>query len=121
MLGASAPDRHRLPALPGEARAGLGHAIVPTCRATLVTRSLLRPPRPAASPRPMRAPPPRPMHRTLPLSVAARPHPAIRDAGTKNNDIDRIQAWSGHRRDWRGQACGEVVRELWNGAQALSR
>src|SRR5215207_3384904 len=47
---------------------------------------------------------------------------AMRDAGTKNNDIDRIQAWSGQSaRLAMAKPAGEVVRELWSGAQALLR
>jgi nitronate monooxygenase len=47
---------------------------------------------------------------------------AMRDAGTKNNDIDRLQAWSGQSaRLALAKPAGEVVRELWSGAQALLR
>jgi nitronate monooxygenase len=45
---------------------------------------------------------------------------AMRDAGTKANDIDRIQAWAGQSaRLAMAKPAGEVVRELWSGAQAL--
>jgi nitronate monooxygenase len=47
---------------------------------------------------------------------------AMRDAGTKNNDIDRIQAWSGQSaRLAPAKPAGDVVRELWSGAQSLLR
>ncbi|MBI2738233.1 MAG: nitronate monooxygenase [Rhodospirillales bacterium] len=47
---------------------------------------------------------------------------AMRDAGTKANDIDRIQAWSGQSaRLAQAKPAGDVVRELWSGAQALLR
>jgi nitronate monooxygenase len=47
---------------------------------------------------------------------------AMRDAGSKNNDIDRIQAWSGQSaRLAMAKPAAEVVRELWSGAQALLR
>ncbi|HZX87751.1 MAG TPA: nitronate monooxygenase, partial [Reyranella sp.] len=47
---------------------------------------------------------------------------AMRDAGTRNNDIDRIQAWSGQSaRLALARPAGDVVRELWSGAQALLR
>jgi nitronate monooxygenase len=47
---------------------------------------------------------------------------AMRDAGTRNNDIDRIQAWSGQSaRLALAKPAGDVVRELWSGAQALLR
>jgi nitronate monooxygenase len=45
---------------------------------------------------------------------------AMRDAGTKANDIDRIQAWSGQSaRLAQAKPAGDVVRELWSGTQAL--
>ena len=47
---------------------------------------------------------------------------AMRDAGTNTDDIDRIQAWSGQSaRLAMAKPAGEVVRELWSGAQALLR
>lgn len=47
---------------------------------------------------------------------------AMRDAGTKANDIDRMQAWSGQSaRLAMAKPAGDVVRELWSGAQALMR
>jgi nitronate monooxygenase len=47
---------------------------------------------------------------------------AMRDAGTKANDIDRMQAWSGQSaRLAQAKPADEVVRELWSGAQALLR
>jgi nitronate monooxygenase len=47
---------------------------------------------------------------------------AMRDAGTKADDIDRIQAWSGQSgRLARAKPAGDVMRELWSGAQALLR
>ncbi|MSO77843.1 MAG: nitronate monooxygenase [Alphaproteobacteria bacterium] len=45
---------------------------------------------------------------------------AMRDAGTKNNDIDRMQAWAGQSAAMARQgAAGDIARELWEGAQAL--
>jgi nitronate monooxygenase len=47
---------------------------------------------------------------------------AMRDVGTKNNDIDRLQAWAGQSaRLAMARPAGDVVRELWSGAQALLR
>ena len=47
---------------------------------------------------------------------------AMRDAGTKANDIDRMQAWSGQSaRLAQAKPAGDVVRELWSGARALLR
>ena len=47
---------------------------------------------------------------------------AMRDAGTKDNDIDRIQAWAGQSaRLAMAKPAADVVRELWSGAQALLR
>jgi nitronate monooxygenase len=45
---------------------------------------------------------------------------AMREAGSKNNDIDRIQAWAGQSSALaRAQPAGELVVSLWQGAQAL--
>jgi nitronate monooxygenase len=47
---------------------------------------------------------------------------AMRDAATKTNDIERMQAWSGQSaRLAMAKPAGDVVRELWSGAQALLR
>ena len=47
---------------------------------------------------------------------------AMRDAATKNNDIDRLQAWSGQSaRLAMAKPAGDVVSELWSGTQALLR
>jgi len=64
-----------------------------------------------------------------PEAPAAAPYPvqrgltqAMRDAGTKTNDIDRIQAWSGQSGGLAmARPAGEIVRELWSGAQAFLR
>jgi nitronate monooxygenase len=45
---------------------------------------------------------------------------AMRDAATKNDDIDRFQAWAGQSaRLAQARPAGDIVRELWSGAQAL--
>ena len=45
---------------------------------------------------------------------------AMRGVGTKENDIDRIQAWAGQSaRLAPAKPAGEVVVDLWDGAQAL--
>ena len=45
---------------------------------------------------------------------------AMRDAAVKNNNIDRTQAWAGQSaRLAQPRAAGEVVRDLWEGTQAL--
>ncbi len=45
---------------------------------------------------------------------------AMRDAAVKTNDIDRMQAWAGQSSALaRAMSAGELVRELWTGAQAL--
>jgi nitronate monooxygenase len=45
---------------------------------------------------------------------------AMRDAAVKDNDIDRMQAWAGQSAAMaHSEAAGEVVRRLWQGAQAL--
>jgi nitronate monooxygenase len=45
---------------------------------------------------------------------------AMRDAGTKANDVDRMQVWAGQSSALaRAQPAGEVVASLWEGAQKL--
>lgn len=45
---------------------------------------------------------------------------ALRDAGTKANDVDRMQPWAGQSSALaRAQPAGEVVGSLWKGAQKL--
>ncbi|MEI9924178.1 MAG: nitronate monooxygenase [Bradyrhizobium sp.] len=45
---------------------------------------------------------------------------AMRDEAVKTNDIDRMQAWAGQSgRLARAQPAGEVVSQLWEGAQEL--
>jgi len=45
---------------------------------------------------------------------------AMRNAGAANNDIDRIQAWSGQSGGLaQAKPAGDLTRELWEGAQAL--
>ena len=64
-----------------------------------------------------------------PTAPAPAPYPiqrgltqAMRDAATKDNDIERIQAWAGQSaRMAKPDAAGEVVRTLWDDAQALLR
>ena len=47
---------------------------------------------------------------------------AMREAAIKDNDIDRMQAWAGQSAALaRAEAAGEIVRRLWQGAQALLR
>jgi nitronate monooxygenase len=47
---------------------------------------------------------------------------AMRDTGVKENDVDRIQAWAGQSAAMaQPEAAGEVVRRLWQSAQALLR
>ncbi|MBM3648080.1 MAG: nitronate monooxygenase [Alphaproteobacteria bacterium] len=47
---------------------------------------------------------------------------AMRDAATKIDDVDRMQAWAGQSaRLAMAQPAGDVVRELWSGVQALLR
>jgi nitronate monooxygenase len=47
---------------------------------------------------------------------------AMRDIGAKENDIDRIQAWVGQSAGLaRPDSAGDVVRRLWDDAQALLR
>ncbi len=47
---------------------------------------------------------------------------AMRDAAAKENDIERIQAWAGQSASLaRTDPAGEVVRSLWEEAQALLR
>jgi nitronate monooxygenase len=46
----------------------------------------------------------------------------MRDAAVKENDIERTQAWAGQSAGLaRTDYAGEVVRWLWEGAQALLR
>jgi len=45
---------------------------------------------------------------------------AMRDAATKGNDIDRMQAWAGQSSALAlPRSAGEVARELWDGARIL--
>jgi nitronate monooxygenase len=47
---------------------------------------------------------------------------AMRDAASKSNDIDRMQAWSGQSgRLARAMPAGMIVDELWSGTKALLR
>lgn len=47
---------------------------------------------------------------------------AMRDAAIKENDIERIQAWAGQSaRMAKTDAAGDVIRNLWDDAQALLR
>lgn len=47
---------------------------------------------------------------------------AMRDAAVKENDIERIQAWSGQSASMaKPELAGEVVRRLWDDAHALLR
>jgi nitronate monooxygenase len=47
---------------------------------------------------------------------------AMRDAASKSNDIDRMQAWAGQSsRLARAIPAGEIVDELWTGAKAILR
>jgi nitronate monooxygenase len=44
----------------------------------------------------------------------------MRDAAIKNNDVERLQAWTGQSaRLAPARAASDVMRELWDGAQAL--
>jgi nitronate monooxygenase len=66
---------------------------------------------------------------TAPTAPPPAPYPvqrgltqAMRDAAVKENDIERIQAWAGQSAGLaRTDYAGEVVRRLWEGAQALLR
>jgi len=45
---------------------------------------------------------------------------AMRDGAVKNDDIDRMQAWAGQSgRLAQARPVAEVVRDLWEGAQAI--
>ena len=45
---------------------------------------------------------------------------ALRDAGVKNNDIDRMQAWAGQSAAMaRAVPAADLVAQLWDGARAL--
>jgi len=64
-----------------------------------------------------------------PSSPSPAPYPvqraltqAMRDTGTRTNDIDRIQAWAGQSaRLAVAKPAGEIVTALWNGAVAMLR
>jgi nitronate monooxygenase len=66
---------------------------------------------------------------TSAMAPAPAPYPiqrgltkAMREAAVKNNDIDRMQAWAGQSAALsRPRQASEVVRELWEGAQAILR
>jgi nitronate monooxygenase len=64
---------------------------------------------------------------TAPTAPPPVPYPvqrgltqAMRDAAVKRNDIERIQAWAGQSAGiTRTEPAGEVVRRLWEEAEAL--
>ncbi len=64
---------------------------------------------------------------TAPTAPALAPYPvqrgltaAMRDAAAKANDIARIQAWAGQSASLaKAEPAGEIVRRLWEDAQAL--
>jgi nitronate monooxygenase len=64
---------------------------------------------------------------TAPTAPPPVPYPvqrgltqAMRDAAVKGNDIERIQAWAGQSAGMaRTDPAGEVVRRLWEEAEAL--
>lgn len=64
-----------------------------------------------------------------PASPAPAPYPvqraltqAMRDTGTRTNDLDRIQAWAGQSaRLAMAKPAAEIVTDLWDGAVALLR
>jgi nitronate monooxygenase len=64
---------------------------------------------------------------TAPDAPSPAPYPVqraltqtMREAALKANDIDRMQAWAGQSAALApAQPAGEVVRSLWDGAQAL--
>ena len=64
-----------------------------------------------------------------PAAPATAPYPvqraltqAMRDAALKENDINRIQAWAGQSAGMaRADPPGDVVRRLWEDAEALLR
>jgi len=44
----------------------------------------------------------------------------MRDAATRSNDIDRMQAWAGQSAARaRAEPAGDLVRNLWEAAQSL--
>jgi nitronate monooxygenase len=46
----------------------------------------------------------------------------MRDAALKEDDIERIQAWTGQSASLaKANAAGDVVRRIWEDAQALLR
>ena len=66
---------------------------------------------------------------TSPSAPPAAPYPvqrgltqAMRDAAVKDNDVERMQAWAGQSASLtKAIPAGEVVRRLWEDAQALLR
>jgi nitronate monooxygenase len=45
---------------------------------------------------------------------------AMREMGTRNNDLDRIQAWAGQSAaKAQARPAGELLRDLWEGARAI--
>jgi nitronate monooxygenase len=47
---------------------------------------------------------------------------AMRDAGLREGDVDRMQAWAGQSAARAStRAAGEIVREIWEGAEAVLR
>lgn len=64
-----------------------------------------------------------------PAAPAPAPYPvqrgltqAMRDAADRENDVERIQAWAGQSASLaKADAAGDVVRRIWEDAQALLR
>jgi nitronate monooxygenase len=57
---------------------------------------------------------------TAPYPVQRGLTQAMRDLAVKNNDIDRMQAWAGQSGGLvQSRPVAEVMRELWEGAQAI--